>query len=302
MFRRRGENLHSIYIFLFLNILFFVLQFQDQARYMALFAFNRDAVLAGEYWRILTYQFIQLGGFFIFSSPAISLFFSLVILYIMGGAVEEEWGTFNFVSFYLISTLVSAGAAALLNVPIFGTFFISYSLLFVYATLFPDTTFYVMYVLPVQVKWIAFLVLAMLCIQVFGGRGGGMAAMAGAAASYAFFLLHRSMPSRGRKMPQAAADTSADNAVAMATKNTTRWTAIKNAVSTRSDSEIDRLIAQSQKDIVAGVNICPPADYKPEAADRYCVRCDGFAECSARYLQLNRPKAEPPADGAPVSS
>jgi len=40
------------------------------------------------------------------------------------------------------------------------------------------------------------------------------------------------------------------------------------------------------KAIVPGVNICPPADFKPEAEDRYCIRCEGFNECSARWLSL----------------
>ena len=36
------------------------------------------------------------------------------------------------------------------------------------------------------------------------------------------------------------------------------------------------------------MNICPPADYKPDNADGYCIRCEGFAECSVRYIGLHR--------------
>ena len=46
---------------------------------------------------------------------------------------------------------------------------------------------------------------------------------------------------------------------------------------------------RGEREIVRGVNICPPADYKPENSDGYCIRCEGFAECSARYLKLHRP-------------
>jgi membrane associated rhomboid family serine protease len=288
MFRRRGENLHSVYIFLGLNVTFFVMQFQDMERYVRVFQFERAAVLRGEFWRLFTYQYLQGGGFLIFNSPAISLFFTLLMLYIMGGAVEEEWGTFNFVTFYFISTLVTAGAAALLGVPLLGGFFVSYSLLFVYATLYPDQTFYVFYIVPVQVRWIAWVVLAILILGMFAGGGSAIAAFAGVVASYAFFLFHRALPARDRKMPAAVA-ASGDQSIAGATKNITRWTAMKNALTTKSDADIDRLIAQAEAEIVPGVNICPPVDYKPEAADRYCVRCDGFAECSARHLKLNRP-------------
>jgi len=50
------------------------------------------------------------------------------------------------------------------------------------------------------------------------------------------------------------------------------------------------------------VNICPPVDYKPEDSDRYCVRCEGFAECTARHLRLNRPVPVPAASEAVTES
>jgi hypothetical protein len=50
----------------------------------------------------------------------------------------------------------------------------------------------------------------------------------------------------------------------------------------------------AEGEIVPDVNICPPADYKPGNADGYCIRCEGFAECSARYLRLNRNPAAIP--------
>jgi hypothetical protein len=78
--------------------------------------------------------------------------------------------------------------------------------------------------------------------------------------------------------------------------NAARHAGIKHALAAASDSEIDRLIAECERDTVPGVNVCPPADYKPENADGYCIRCDGFAECSARHLRLKRgPRSVPAA-------
>jgi len=54
---------------------------------------------------------------------------------------------------------------------------------------------------------------------------------------------------------------------------------------------VERLIAQCERDTVPGVNVCPPADYKPDHTDGYCIRCEGFAECSARYLRSRVPAA-----------
>jgi RNA polymerase sigma-70 factor (ECF subfamily) len=63
----------------------------------------------------------------------------------------------------------------------------------------------------------------------------------------------------------------------------TEWAAAGKA------AEIDRLSDQFRREVGGGVNICPPVDYKPEHNDGYCIRCDGFAECSVRYLAINRP-------------
>ena len=97
-----------------------------------------------------------------------------------------------------------------------------------------------------------------------------------------------------RRAPEAAPSGFAPAAeesdrLAAITRNVTRVTAMKKALAMRSDSDIDRLIAVSEKEVVGGVNICAPVDFKPEHSDRYCIRCEGFAECSARHLRLNRP-------------
>ena len=91
MFRRKGENLHAIYVLLFLNIAFFLLEHQDAKRFAALFSFTRAGIIRGELWRLFTYQFTQAGqGWFFFPRPLV-LFFNLLLLYLMGNALEEEW-------------------------------------------------------------------------------------------------------------------------------------------------------------------------------------------------------------------
>ncbi len=125
----RRENLHSLYVLLFLNIAFFLIQTQSPEKYGTFFSFQRDALMRGEVWRLFTYQFIQ--------SSALSLFFSLLILYIMGSVVEQEWGTGHFLVFYVLSTVGSAAVAFLLGFPLIGSFFLSYSLLFAYAHMVP---------------------------------------------------------------------------------------------------------------------------------------------------------------------
>ncbi len=145
--------------------------------------------------------------------------------------------------------------------------------------------------------WLAWFALTMLVIGVFMSPAN-VAALGGAAAGYIYFLWPRSVASPAPKKFAPPPETRADAAVAVQTRNAARYAAIKKALQTQSDSDIDRLIAQSEREIVRGVNICPPPDYKPENSDGYCLRCEGFAECSARYLRLNRPAQATAPDAA----
>lgn len=285
MLRKRGENLHTVYVFLFLNVAFFFLEHQDEKRFATLFSFDRVSFLAGQYWRVLTYQFTQAGqGWFFFPKP-LALFFTLLILYLMGAAVEEEWGTINFLILFLVSTIATAALAAVLGVPLLGSYFVNYTLLFVYASLFPDQTFYLFAVLPIRVRWLAYLAGGLLLYGTAVGGVTNIAVLGGSLAGYAYYLLHRIPVARAKRFAVKAAEPARDAPDMTGVRNAARFVAIKRALASGSEGDIDRLIAQAEGEIVRGVNICPPADYKPESADGYCIRCEGFAECSARYMR-----------------
>jgi membrane associated rhomboid family serine protease len=299
MFRSRSENLRSVFVLLFLNVAFFLLEHQDSEKYARLFSFRWDAVKAGEWWRMATWQFTQAGDGWM---EALALFISLLLLYLMGSALEEEWGTFHFVMLFVLSTVTSAGVAAWLGIPLLGTYFIYFTLLFVYASAFPQQRFYLLGAIPVPVRLLAAFALAILVYGVVQGGGANIAAFAGAAVAYVYYLSSRirirfitveEEQARESDVPPVRIDTTAIH-------NAARFVAIKQALTRQSASEVDRLIVQCERDTTPNVNICPPADYKPESADGYCIRCEGFAECSARFLKMNRPPAVP--DAAPVSS
>jgi membrane associated rhomboid family serine protease len=286
MFRSRGENLRSVFILLFLNVAFFLLEHQDREKYARLFKFDGDAVRAGEVWRLVTYQFTQAGSGFM---ATLSLFITLLLLYMMGTALEEEWGTRHFITLFLLSTLGSAAVAAMAGVPLLGTYFVYFTLLFVYAAAFPQQTFYLFGMVPIRVRVLAFFSLAVLLYGVFAGGTANLAALAGATLAYTYYYLVNRVRVTFVVMTASAPDEPPRVKVdSTALHNAARHAGVKHALAVSSDSEIDRIIAECERDTVAGVNICPPADYKPESPDGYCIRCDGFAECSARHLRIHR--------------
>src|SRR5688572_3089655 len=174
MFRSRGENLRSVYILLFLNVAFFLLEHQDPEKYARLFRFEWSAVLGGEAWRVFTWQFTQAGDGWL---ETLALFVTLLLLYMMGTALEEEWGTRHFATLFALSTLTSAGIAAWLGIPLLGTYFVYYTLLFVYAAMFPHQTLYLFGAIPVRFRLIAIVSLAALLYGVFAGGVANVAAL-----------------------------------------------------------------------------------------------------------------------------
>ncbi|MBV8515831.1 MAG: rhomboid family intramembrane serine protease [Acidobacteria bacterium] len=286
MFRSRGENLRSVFVLLFLYVAFFLLEHQDPRKFSALFRFDLGLVTHGQWWRVVTYQFTQAGEGWV---EALSLFVTLLLVYMMGSAVEEEWGTRHFVTLFAISTLTTAGCAAWLGVPLLGSYFPYFTLLFVYASAFPQQTFYLMGVVAVRVRVLAVLALAVLVWGAFSGGASNVAALTGALAAYAYYLTQRVrvVAPPPPPHPSLRLDTTA-------IQNGARYAAIRQALAAGADAELERLMTWCEREIVPNVNICPPADYKPENADGYCIRCEGFAECSARYLRTQRAKSVRP--------
>ncbi len=297
MLRTRGENLRSVLILLFLTIAFFFLEYQDPQKYALLFEFDRGAVLSGEVWRLLSFQFTQHGqGWFAFPAPVV-LFFTLLLLYLMGSAIEEEWGTVRFLALFVVSSLVTAVVAGILNVPLLGSYFVNFTLLFVYAAMYPMQTFFMFGVIPIRVRWLAYIAGALLFVAIGAGGFANIAVLAGAITGLAFYatgrirfgISKRAIPAGHRTpRPEPQPEPEPFRADLRAVRNTARFSAMKKAIAAGSGEQVDRMIGDCERDIVAGVNICPPVDFKPGAEDGYCVRCEGFAECAARSLRAQR--------------
>ncbi|HEU4889758.1 MAG TPA: rhomboid family intramembrane serine protease, partial [Thermoanaerobaculia bacterium] len=270
MFGTRGENLRSVFILLFLNVAFYLIEFQDREKYARLFSFDGEAVRNGEVWRLVTYQFTQAGTGFM---ATLSLFITLLLLYMMGTALEEEWGTRHFITLFLLSTLGSAGVAAIAGIPLLGTYFVYFTLLFVYAAAFPQQTFYLFGMVPIRVRVLALFSLAVLLYGVFAGGAANLAALGGAVLAYTYYYVVQRVRVTFVVMTAPAPDEAPRVKLdSMTMHNAARHAGIKHALLTASDADIDRLIADCDREVVPNVNICPPADYKPESPDGYCLR------------------------------
>lgn len=108
-------------------------------------------VLEGEVWRLFTFMLVPPA------TNAIFLLFVLYLFHLMGTALEQMWGIVRYnVFFYLgyVLTLVSAAIAP--DQPVVGGF-LQGSVFLAFATYHPRFELRLFFVLPVQIRWLAYI-------------------------------------------------------------------------------------------------------------------------------------------------
>jgi len=274
-----------------LNFVFFFLIQMDPQRAFRTFAFQPGLALSMP-WTFVTYQFLNSGAF--------GLFFGTLMLYILGMALETEWGTAEFTVFWLVATLGGSLAAWLTGGLLTSGWQITgVSMLFAYAWLFPETVFYVFFVVPLKVKWMAWLGALLLVWQFLGAAlsgqiGAGLANLCGASAGFLFFWLrHRGVQKakRAKRDAVAAIKTAGvlrEDAV-LERRNRDLFPRVEEVrLAARQGGDLPPKLKEFETDlrklVVTGVKICKPVDFKGDK-DGICVKCEGFAECSLRYVK-----------------
>jgi hypothetical protein len=147
----RGFAVPNITLYLIMGqVLFFVLSMSGQ------FDIGRvllipDLVLAGEWWRLVTFLFIPPVTNVIFA------FFVWYLFYLMGSALEGHWGTFRYNLFLLVGYLVTVAVSFIIPGGAATNLFLGGSVFLAFAFLYPDFVLYILFILPVKIKWLALI-------------------------------------------------------------------------------------------------------------------------------------------------
>ncbi len=115
-------------------------------------------VLEGQVWRLLTFAVI----------PASNLFFAVITaLFLMwlGRGLDEAWGAFR-VNLYVLGGMLAIALGTLLFGYTADGYWLQMSLLFAFATIYPNEEILLFFVLPVKIKWVAVFSAAMLGLMV----------------------------------------------------------------------------------------------------------------------------------------
>lgn len=122
---------------------------------MSFFVFSPERILKGEVWRLVSFVFV----------PQSLSFWELLFFYFyywIGNVLEKEWGTPRFNIFLISGVLLTAVYGFIIyfitkqSIAV-TTYFIYLSMFFSFATLFPDVQVLFMFIIPIKVKWLAYL-------------------------------------------------------------------------------------------------------------------------------------------------
>ena len=139
-------------------------------------------VKSGQWTRLLSFMMIPKT-----LSP-IWLFFAFYIFYLMGTALEQQWGTFRYNLYILLGYLFTIAAAFIVPWALISNVFFLGGVFLAFATLFPNFELHLFFILPVKVKWLGWLTAALYVLVLLGDDAGSRLCVLAAFSNYALFF------------------------------------------------------------------------------------------------------------------
>ena len=141
------------------NLIVFLFDLFSNGTFSLMLAFSRYLILRGQVWRLITFVFVPAYSGYMLLFPLFLYFY-----YFIGSVLEREWGTTKFTLFYAMGVLFNIAVGFLAG----GTnmHYVNLSMFFAFATLYPEMQFLVFFIIPVKVKWLAWLDAALFAVDI----------------------------------------------------------------------------------------------------------------------------------------
>jgi len=161
-FRNRDKGIPNLMLYISVGtaIVYLISMVSRNFVLYNLLSFNREAILHGQVWRLITYPLTLIQDNILFQ------FICLLCYYSLGRAMENQWGTFKFNLFYLtgvllmdIYSMVFGGTATV--------YYLNMSLFLSYATMYPQASFLLFFIIPVKAWVFALLDLVIILVGLF---------------------------------------------------------------------------------------------------------------------------------------
>jgi membrane associated rhomboid family serine protease len=137
-------------------------------------------ILHGEVWRLITYIFVP-------QTLSLWIVLALWFLWFIGEGLERAWGPFR-LTLYFIVGMIGTTIAAFFFGSNFSNGMLIASLFFAFARFYPDEVIYILFILPVKIKWLAWVFAAFLLLGFAVNSNSYRAALIAAFANYFIFF------------------------------------------------------------------------------------------------------------------
>ena len=141
---------------------------------LSVLSLNITAVFHGQIWRLITWVISppSTGNVFLFILSIVFFYYPL------GTALERTWGTFRYTLYIFCGVLltvlgaivvhfVMGGAVDAYGMIIYNTYYISLSIFLAFATMAPDQQVLLWFIIPIKMKWMAYVYLAIMAWNIF---------------------------------------------------------------------------------------------------------------------------------------
>jgi len=120
-------------------------------------------VLKGEVWRLVTFLAVPL------TSDLLWMVFALYFLYFIVNGIEAEWGEFRTTLYVLVAILLTIAFSFTFQTPIYSTTKLGSTLFLAAATIAPEYQILLFFIIPVKMKWLAWLSVAYIVFSLIVG-------------------------------------------------------------------------------------------------------------------------------------
>lgn len=117
-------------------------------RMLDLMEYRLTSFLGGNFWNPISFILIPK------TFSLIWIFFSLMILHMMGSALEEHWGAFRYNIYVLVGIVCVVISGVVFPYHAFSSYFLLTSIFLAFAYLYPNIELNIFFVLPVKMKWL----------------------------------------------------------------------------------------------------------------------------------------------------
>ncbi|MBE5776813.1 MAG: rhomboid family intramembrane serine protease [Clostridiales bacterium] len=146
----------------------------------SLLYFNRSLILQGQVWRLFTFVFLPPDSSILF------ILFSLYFYYMLGTMLENRWGSRRFNLYYLIGVLGSILGGFVTGYA--TNYYLNMSLFLAIAVLYGEMQLNLFMVLPIKMKYLAWVDAALLIYSfLFGSWPSRIALLLSLAPFFLFF-------------------------------------------------------------------------------------------------------------------